>query len=86
MAEIERESTQVESQRNEICGFAQRRDGERCTTESSLGPDSSGRPSSAARAVRCFVDAGAVSATAPAQNSGGHFSQSADGCGEKEGN
>jgi len=39
-----------------------------------------------ARAVRCFVDAGAVSATAPAQNSGERFSQFADGCGEKEGN
>jgi hypothetical protein len=33
-----------------------------------------------------FADAGAVSATAPAQNSGERFSQFADGCGEKEGN
>jgi hypothetical protein len=85
MAEIKRESTQGEDRRNEFRQFAPRRYRERRTTESSLGPDSSGRPSSAFREVGCFVDAGAVSATAPAQNRGEHFHNSPTDVGRKRG-
>jgi hypothetical protein len=61
--------SQSELEPKRICGLAWQRNRTRCATESSLGPDSSERPSSAARSVRCFADAGAVSATALAKTS-----------------
>jgi hypothetical protein len=68
MAEMKREPAPSESQRKQMWEFAGQRDRICRATESSLEPDSSGQPSSAVRAVGCFVDAGAVSATAPVQN------------------
>jgi hypothetical protein len=49
-----------------------------CATESSFGPDFSGHGFRLGRTLRCTADAGAVSATAPAQISGEFLSPFAE--------
>ena len=83
---LETGSPPIESPRKQFCGFAWQRNRGCCATESSFGPDSSGCGFGPIRGVGCGADAGAVSATAPAQNPGGRFSRFANGCGEEEKN
>jgi len=71
---------EIEIQQNEFDEFAQRCKRVCRSTRSSLEPDSGGHCFTPARGVWCIADAGAVSATAPAQNPGGRFSRFANGC------